>query len=413
MNHAVEHFLHVLQEQDAAGYAYPPADAAALAAFEAAHGITLPPALRELYQVMNGQESEVLNAVPYRLLPLAEIPQVQARLLAHIEQAFGADWAAFRLPDFEDGAAVREVLFDAARLPVFQNTNNDFYCLDFTPAPGGVHGQIVAVMGEPTPDDMAPLLLMFDTFEECLEDIAVDMSDDTPLDIESFLAQTGEDLDAFGDLLGIAQQDFGAYDAAVEAHIVHTLGETDGVLRHMAEDDDLKRIHIHHLAANETRPFQVLITSGLGDPAQAGQEEAVARTELVLLLPPQWNIQADDPAAAWPLQWLQIIAQMPVPPSFAPGRGRIIALDRDRKETLPGTPFGGFFLYPPLVSLPQDFLHLTLPDGGEVTFLALLPLYPAEIALLEEENGLARLFAAFSQHQVTECVDVTRPDCAS
>ena len=25
----------------------------------------------------------------------------------------------------------------------------------------------------------------------------------------------------------------------------------------------------------------------------------------------------------------------------------------------------------------------------------------------------ARLFAAFSQHQVTECVDVTRPDCAS
>ena len=45
MNHAVEHFLHVLQEQDAAGYAYPPADAAALAAFEAAHGITLPSAL--------------------------------------------------------------------------------------------------------------------------------------------------------------------------------------------------------------------------------------------------------------------------------------------------------------------------------------------------------------------------------
>jgi len=80
---------------------------------------------------------------------------------------------------------------------------------------------------------------------------------------------------------------------------------------------------------------------------------------------------------------------------------------------LPGTPFGGFFLYPPLVSLPQDFLQLTLPDGGEVTFLALLPLYPAEITLLEEENGLARLFAAFSQHQVTECVDVTRPDCAS
>ena len=216
MNHAVEHFLHVLQEQDATGYAYPPADAAALAAFEAAHGITLPPTLRELYQVMNGQESEVLNAVPYRLLPLAEIPQVQARLLAHIEQAFGADWAAFRLPDFEDGEAVREVLFDAARLPVFQNTNNDFYCLDFTPAPGGVHGQIVAVMGEPTPDDMAPLLLMFDTFEECLEDIAVDMSDDIPLDIESFLAQTGEDLDAFGDLLGIAQQDFGAYDRSEE-----------------------------------------------------------------------------------------------------------------------------------------------------------------------------------------------------
>ena len=405
MNHAVERFLHVLQEHDAAGYAYPPANAAALAAFEAAHGITLPAALRELYLHMDGQESEVLNAVPYRLLPLAEIPQVQARLLAHIGQTFGADWATYRLPDFEDGDAVREVLFDAARLPVFQNVNNDFYCLDFAPAAGGVSGQVVAVMGEPAPDDGAPLLLMFDSFEECLEDVAADMGDDTTPDIETFLAQAGEELEAFGDLLDIAQQDFGAYDAAVEVHIVRTLGGTAGVLRDVAADDAAggRRVHIYHLAADEARPFQVLVTSGMGETVQA---EAAARTELVLLLPPQWPVQADDPAAAWPLQALHLMARQ----LAGVQGGNVIRLDDG--ATLPGTPFAGFLFYPPQISLPPDFLHLSLPDGREVSFLALVPLYPAEIALLAEEDGMTRLFAGFSRHHVTECVDVARPDCA-
>ena len=137
----VTRYLQWLKEHELDTYAYPPASDAEIATFEVAEGIALPALLRELYLQLGGQEGEILNQIPYRLIPLAEITQVRARLLARVQRAFGENWVDFRLDDFEDGDAVQNLLFHEKRLPIFQNDNDDYYCLDFAPAEAGRAGQ--------------------------------------------------------------------------------------------------------------------------------------------------------------------------------------------------------------------------------------------------------------------------------
>ena len=411
MNHVVEHFLRSMREKDVMGYAYPGADEAEITTFEQTHGITLPPPLRELYLHMNGQESEVLNAIPYRLLPLAEIAQIQAQLLAHIEQHFGADWAEYHLPDFEDAGAVHNVLFDPLRIPVFQNANNDFYCLDYAPAADGLHGQIIAMMGAPEPGKFATLLLMFDTFEECLEDITADISDDTMQDIHSFFAHTGEELEQLGELMEAPAEE--SYDAQIRGHIEHMLGHITHVW-HEAGHENGPQVRTYYLPPDEKRPFQLLISSGM-DSGRTGAEDEDGnvlphRTEVMMLLPPDWPPFADNETAYWPLHWTNIVAHLPHEDAATLGFKSLLRVGEDK--TLPGTPFTGFLMYPPQLSLPPDFTQLQTLDGTVVTFYALIPLHPREIAQCEDESGMARLFATFSAKGVTECVDVNRPDYA-
>lgn len=112
----VTRYLQWLKEHGLDTYAYPPLSDDEITAFETAQGIALPAALRELYLHLGGQESEILNQIPYRLIPLAEMVTVQAHLLAQVQQAFGENWADFRLDGFEDGDMVRNLLFHDKRL---------------------------------------------------------------------------------------------------------------------------------------------------------------------------------------------------------------------------------------------------------------------------------------------------------
>ena len=255
----VTRYLQWLKDHELDTYAYPPVSDAEIAAFEAAEGIALPALLRELYLQLGGQESEILNQIPYRLIPLAEIAQVRARLLVQVQQTFGENWADFRLDDFEDGDAVHNLLFHEKRLPIFQNDNDDYYCLDFALAAAGRAGQVVAVRGEPD-GESTDLLLMFDSFEACLEDIIEDLDNDAVQDMESFFAHADETLQALGEHLDEADT-VDLYDAEIGAHIERTLAPIDGVLHDMTPGP--LRVHVYHVAASAERPFQLLITSGM------------------------------------------------------------------------------------------------------------------------------------------------------
>ena len=406
----VTRYLQWLKDHELDTYAYPPVSDAEIAAFEAAEGIALPALLRELYLQLGGQESEILNQIPYRLIPLAEIAQVRARLLVQVQQTFGENWADFRLDDFEDGDAVHNLLFHEKRLPIFQNDNDDYYCLDFALAAAGRAGQVVAVRGEPD-GESTDLLLMFDSFEACLEDIIEDLDNDAVQDMESFFAHADETLQALGEHLDEADT-VDLYDAEIGAHIERTLAPIDGVLHDMTPGP--LRVHVYHVAASAERPFQLLITSGMSSLPMTfpdGDYAELRRAELLIMLPPEWNVQAQDDASTWPMQWLKILARLPHEQHTWLGYGHTITFSEDATATLPGTPFNSLLLLPPR-TLPEDFVRLQTADGEIVHFYALVPLYPAEFALKERE-GLEALLARFDALNINECADPSRPDCAA
>ena len=406
----VTRYLQWLKEHELDTYAYPPASDAEITAFETAQGIALPALLRELYLQLGGQEGEILNQIPYRLIPLAEITQVRARLLAQVQQAFGENWADFRLNDFEDGDAVQNLLFHEKRLPIFQNDNDDYYCLDFAPAEAGRAGQVVAVRGEPD-GESTDLLLMFDTFGACLEDIIEDLDNEAVQDMESFFAHTDETLQALGEHLEEADT-VDLYDAEIGAHIERTLAPIDGVLHDMTPGP--LRVHLYHVAASEAQPFQLLITSGMSSLPMTfpdGGYAELRRAELLILLPPEWNVQAQDDTSTWPMQWLKILARLPHEQHTWLGYGHTITFNEDATAMLPGTSFNSLLILPPQI-LPEDFVRLQTADGEIVHFYALVPLYPAEFALKERE-GLEALLARFDALNINECANPSRPDCAA
>lgn len=406
----VTRYLQWLKEHGLDTYAYPPLSDDEITAFETAQGVALPAALRELYLHLGGQESEILNQTPYRLIPLAEIVTVQARLLAQVQRAFGENWADFRLDDFEDGDMVRNLLFHDKRLPIFQNDNDDYYCLDFAPAEAGRAGQVIAVRGE-SDGEGTDLLLMFDTFDACLEDIIEDLDNEAMQDMESFFAHTGETLQALGEHLDeLDTADL--YDAEIGAHIERTLGAIDGVLHDMTPG--ALRVHVYHVAADAGRPFQLLITSGMSSLPMTFPEdgyEALRRAELLVMLPPDWNVRAQEDVSTWPMQWLKILARLPHEQHTWLGCGHTITFSEDATATLPGTPFNSLLVLPPR-TLPEDFVRLQTADGEVINFYALVPLYPAEFAL-KERNGLEALLARFNASHIMECVDLSRMDCAA
>lgn len=402
----ITRYMQWLYEHDLETYAYPPIGMDVITAFEQAHDIALPAQLRELYLRLGGQEGEVLNQIPYRLIPLSEVPHIQNRLLTQIQQRFGNDWSDFRLDDFEDSSTVQNMLFNERWFPIFQNDNDDYYCLDFAPAAAGRVGQVIALRGE-LDGKAADILLMFDSFDACLEDIVEDLDGADVQDMESFFAHTGESLDVLGDFLRDGIEVNRRYDAEIAAHIEDTVGDIAAIL----SGTDERQIDMYHVAADESRPFQLLVTSGMSSVPMLSPAGESWRVELVIVLPPDWDLQAEDITKTWPLQWLDILARLPHEQQAWLGYGHAVTFNEDATAMLPGTNFNALLLLSPR-ALPEDFLRLETMDGETIVFYALVPIYPAELALLNRE-GLDALLVRFNESDVSEYVDCSRPDCAA
>ena len=139
--------------------------------------------------------------------------------------------------------------------------------------------------------------------------------------------------------------------------------------------------------------------------------EALRRAELLVMLPPDWNVRAQEDVSTWPMQWLKILARLPHEQHTWLGYGHTITFSEDATATLPGTPFNSLLVLPPR-TLPEDFVRLQTADGEVINFYALVPLYPAEFAL-KERDGLEALLARFNASHIMECVDLSRMDCAA
>ena len=184
---------------------------------------------------------------------------------------------------------------------------------------------------------------------------------------------------------------------AVESHISSHFGEYKSVLHEIVSPD----IHVDICMIEPTaeRNYHTLVTMGMGAHRMKVPKDLrkskVDRAEVLITLPPDWKLPIGDLEVSgeggdekwyWPLRWLKILARLPGEQDTWLGYG----------HTVPsGEPFAeNTDLCGVLITMPYYFGNeaavCTFPDGTEINFYQVVPLYDNEMNF-KIENGAEAL----------------------
>jgi hypothetical protein len=162
----------------------------------------------------------------------------------------------------------------------------------------------------------------------------------------------------------------------IEHHIEAYFGAFEHIMHELVSPD----IHVDIAVVEPTpeRNYYVLVTIGMGAHIMNVPKEfstyGLQRAELMITLPPDWDIESSVEESYWPIRWLKILARLPVEENGWLGWG----------HTIPsGEPFASNTeLSVILLELPAPYKEecqvCQLPNGDIVNFYQLIPLYEEE-----------------------------------
>ena len=207
---------------------------------------------------------------------------------------------------------------------------------------------------------------------------------------------------------------------ALEAHITRHFGPYDNVFHELYSPD----IHVDIAIINPTpaRPFYTLVTMGMGARRMAVPDElsgeGLDRAELLVCLPPNWDLQDAAEESYWPIRWLKILARLPGEEGSWLGWGHTVGSQGPLADN---TALAGLMLISPcleedtpgLLPLPgsEEAAFCPLPGGERVCFYQMLPLYTEEmeLKLAQDADGLLERMKG----RVSALVDISRENvCA-
>ena len=195
----------------------------------------------------------------------------------------------------------------------------------------------------------------------------------------------------------------------IEAHLAKHVGPMHSVFHEIISD--LVHLDVLWLQATPERPYQMIVTSGMGDLPMTVPEgcEEFRHAELFMVLPPDWKIGEDDEQHYWPIRWLKQIGRLPHQYQTWIGHGHTIP-NSDPPEPIADTKFVGVMAtanYP----LPEEFFQLGTKDGATICFYQLIPLYAEEMDL-KLEKGSEEIESRFGKQNIDFVLDPRRPNVA-
>lgn len=172
---------------------------------------------------------------------------------------------------------------------------------------------------------------------------------------------------------------------ALEAHIDKYFGKSKNVFHEIASPDI--HVDIYIIEPTRKRNYYTLITSGMGahrmNVPQELAEYKLERAELVIYLPADWNVYDHSEKNYWPLRWLKILARLPIGEDSWLGWGHTVPNGEPFAEN---TRFSGVMLInPENVKKGADVCQL--PNGEEVNFYQVIPLYEEEMNFKVTHNA--------------------------
>ncbi len=200
----------------------------------------------------------------------------------------------------------------------------------------------------------------------------------------------------------------------VEDHIAYFFGEYQQVFHELVSPDIHVDICIIPPDPRDEHRYYTLVTLGMGAhcmnvPPELA-EHKLERAELMLTLPEYWQLDQEsmqDERWYWPIRLLKSSARLPIANETWLGWGHTIGLN-EGETYAPNTDFCGVILTSPL-GCPQGADYCTLPNGDDINFYQLTPLYAEEIQYKCAKNAEA-LLDLLAAAEMDFVIDVNRPN---
>ena len=367
----------------------PPANPNDIRITEHLHGIRFPANLKKIWNIYNGYSAQ--TAEGERWIGHHDISAVQQEWQHKLQERLGSDPESTPRPDADESPQTQPNYIHPLWLPIYQS-GDILIALDYAPGEEGSEGQPLVIYN--TAD--YEILAEYDTFDEWLYtylSYQLYPEDDLPAHISAASA---------------------SYRQEIIAHIEKHLGPITATFRR--EDSD-SPVDLLWLRPSANRPYHTLVTLGLSDrpmdiPDSVPQKTMGERAELMIMLPPEWNISPDNlnsEQGYWPIAWLTMLADFARTPGNWLGTGYVFP-NGDPMTEIADTPFSGVLVLPPFVSHPHEYYAFHSRDGTRLNLYAHIPLYPGEIEL-KSEQGLDVLLEHFDKTGInSEVVDIHRKD---
>ena len=161
---------------------------------------------------------------------------------------------------------------------------------------------------------------------------------------------------------------------AVEAHLEQYFGPCDNVFHEIMSPDI--HVDIYIMKPTPERNYYVLSTFGMGAhrmnvPAELA-EHKLERAEIIVTLPPDWQLGQEGEEWYWPIRWLKILARLPINEDGWLGWGHTVA-NPDDAPFAENTKLCGVMLTQPQ-GFDEEAVCCELPGGDEVNFYQMIPL---------------------------------------
>jgi len=167
---------------------------------------------------------------------------------------------------------------------------------------------------------------------------------------------------------------------AVSDHIEKVFGKYNPVLRKIVSPDI--RVDICVIEPSNQRNYYTLVTMGMGAHKMNVPPEfdslKIDRAELLITLPPDWDLNNSDETYYWPTRWLKIMATLPIERDTWLGWGHSVANGEQGDPFAENTALCGMIVTMPYF-LEEKLASCELPNKELVRFYQLIQLYENEM----------------------------------
>lgn len=186
-------------------------------------------------------------------------------------------------------------------------------------------------------------------------------------------------------------------------HIDTYFGESSFTI---ADDEaHLMKVDMQVTRPTAERPFYTIVTVGMGamlmNVPRSIANGSFSRAELMITLPVDWKLDSNARRWRWPIAFMENISRIPLIENSWFSAGHIIPIRRSISDN---TKLSGFILLEPQDSSIQSYKCM-MPDGSDVNFYQLIPLYNEEIEF-EKRYGFEALLDRMAD--ISHIVDVNR-----